>query len=56
MYSNFTLLLPNSLPQGDTACGTDHSVEEGVTNYKYICDGLLVSIIGCLGVIGRFPY
>ena len=49
MYSNFSLLDPPT----DTVCGTDHRVEEGVINYKYICDGLLVSIIGCFGIIGR---
>lgn len=55
MYNNLSLsLLTPVLPAGelDTVCGTDHSGEEGVTNYKYICDGLLVSIIGCFGVIG----
>ena len=50
MYNNLSLSLLT--PDTDTVCGTDHSGEEGVTNYKYICDGLLVSIIGCFGVIG----
>jgi len=36
-----------------TNCGTDFSTNETVINLKYYCDGLLVSIIGCLGLIGN---
>jgi len=34
-------------------CGTSYIDDPVVVNYKYICDGLLVSIIGCLGVLGN---
>ena len=36
-------------------CGTEYSQTDynQVNNYKYICDGLLVSIIGCFGVVGK---
>eukprot|EP00090_Calanus_glacialis_P018966 TRINITY_DN29289_c0_g1_i1.p1 TRINITY_DN29289_c0_g1~~TRINITY_DN29289_c0_g1_i1.p1 ORF type:complete len:381 (-),score=37.07 TRINITY_DN29289_c0_g1_i1:225-1367(-) len=34
-------------------CGRTYTDDPVVVNYKYICDGLLVSIIGCLGVMGN---
>jgi len=34
-------------------CGTDYIGDPVVVNYQYICDGLLVSIIGFLGVVGN---
>jgi len=34
-------------------CGTNHIDDPVVVNYKYICDGVLVSIIGFLGVLGN---
>jgi len=34
-------------------CGTSYIDDPVVLNYKYICDGVLVSIIGCLGVLGN---
>lgn len=40
-------------PVSQNSCGTDHSFDETVRNYKYYCDGLLVSIIGCLGILGE---
>ena len=40
-------------PVSPNSCGTDHSFDETVRNYKYYCDGLLVSIIGCLGILGK---
>ena len=40
-------------PVSQNSCGTDHSFDETVRNYKYYCDGLLVSIIGCLGIMGE---
>jgi len=40
-------------PVSQNSCGTDHSFDETVRNYKYYCDGLLVSIIGCLGIMGN---
>ena len=40
-------------PVSQNICGTDHSFDETVRNYKYYCDGLLVSIIGCLGILGE---
>ena len=40
-------------PASQNSCGTDHSFDETVRNYKYYCDGLLVSIIGCLGILGE---
>ena len=36
-----------------TNCGTDFSTDPTVINLKYYCDGLLVSIIGCLGLVGN---
>lgn len=36
-----------------TNCGTDFSEDLTVINYKYYCDGLLVSIFGCLGLVGN---
>ena len=40
----------------ENVCGTDHSYDASVINYKYICDGLLVSIIGCLGILSKFQW
>ena len=40
-------------PVSQNICGTDHMFDETVRNYKYYCDGLLVSIIGCLGIVGK---
>lgn len=37
----------------NNVCGTDYSYNVTVINYKYYCDGILVSIIGCLGVLGE---
>ena len=37
----------------EDVCGTDHSYDPTVLDYKKICDGYLVSIIGCLGVLGK---
>jgi len=37
----------------NNVCGTDYSYNVTVINYKYYCDGILVSIIGCLGVLGN---
>ena len=37
----------------EDVCGEEFSYDFTVINYKYICDGLLVSIIGCLGVLGE---
>ena len=37
----------------NNVCGTDYSYNVTVINYKYYCDGILVSIIGCLGVLGK---
>ena len=34
-------------------CGTIFADDPVVLNYRYICDGLLVSIFGCLGVLGN---
>ena len=34
-------------------CGTDFSTDSTVINFKYYCDGLLVSIFGCLGIVGN---
>ena len=36
-----------------TNCGTDFSNDATVINFKYYCDGLLISIVGCLGLIGN---
>ena len=51
MYTNLSLAALS--PPGQSACGSDYSRDHSVVNYKYICDGLLVSIIGCIGVMGR---
>ena len=34
-------------------CGVNHSFDETVLNYKKYCDGVLLSIIGCLGILGE---
>jgi len=36
-----------------TDCGTDFSNDATVINFKYYCDGLLISVVGCLGLIGN---
>jgi len=36
-----------------TNCGTDFSNDATVINFKYYCDGLLISVVGCLGLIGN---
>ena len=41
------------IAETEDVCGIDHSYDATVLNYKKICDGYLVSIIGCLGVLGK---
>ena len=36
-----------------TDCGTDFSEDATVINFKYYCDGLLISVVGCLGLVGN---
>jgi len=52
--SNFTEVTSDLLGvNSEDVCGEEFSYDFTVINYKYICDGLLVSIIGCLGVLGN---
>lgn len=41
------------LPKQFVDCGTNFADDLTVYNFKYYCDGLLVSIFGCLGIIGN---
>ena len=36
-----------------TDCGTDFTNDKTVVNFKYYCDGLLISVVGSLGLIGN---
>ena len=36
-----------------TDCGLDFSEDPTVINFKYYCDGLLISVVGCLGLVGN---
>ena len=50
MYGHLNGTVTTTSPD---VCGTDDQYDPTVINYKYICDGLLVSIIGSLGLLGN---